>query len=132
MSHKLSQICNDPKKISTKYLYPLKIFIFLTPPPPPKKKKIKKKINKINKKKNIEIQNFEQKKNSPKLRICENIRVPALPPPQGGGGGGYSNFFLIRRLGPSTYRSPPKKYQEFQAPQKIFEILATPKNIAIL
>ena len=26
----------------------------------------------------------------------------------------------------------PKKYQEFQAPQKIFEILATPKNIPIL
>ena len=26
----------------------------------------------------------------------------------------------------------PKKYQEFQTPQKIFEILATPKNIPIL
>ena len=24
----------------------------------------------------------------------------------GGGGGGYSNFFRIRRLGPSIYRSP--------------------------
>ena len=36
----------------------------------------------------------------------------------GGGGGGYSNFFRIRRLGPSIYDSPQKKYQEFQAPQK--------------
>ena len=30
-----------------------------------------------------------------------------------GGGGGYSQFFYIRRLGPSIYSSPPKKYQEF-------------------
>ena len=29
------------------------------------------------------------------------------------GGGGYSQFFYIRRLGPSIYSSPPKKYQEF-------------------
>ena len=26
----------------------------------------------------------------------------------------------------------PKKYQEFQAPKKIFEILATPKNTTIM
>ena len=32
--------------------------------------------------------------------------------------GGYSSFFLIRRLGSSIYRSPPKKYQEYQAPPK--------------
>ena len=44
-------------------------------------------------------------------------------------GGGYSIFFYIRRLGPSIYRSRKKKYQEFQAPQNIFEILATPQNI---
>ena len=33
-------------------------------------------------------------------------------------GGGYSHFFFIRMLGPSIYRSPQNKYQEFQAPQK--------------
>ena len=44
-------------------------------------------------------------------------------------GGGYSHFFFILRLGPSIYRSP-QKYQEFQAPQKIFEILTTPKNLS--
>ena len=42
------------------------------------------------------------------------------------GGGGTLIFFRIRRLGPSIYHSP-KKYQEFQALQKIFGILATPK-----
>ena len=40
--------------------------------------------------------------------------VPSGRHPQGG----YSNFFHIRRLGPSIYRSPQKKYQDFQAPQK--------------
>ena len=35
-----------------------------------------------------------------------------------GGGGGYSHFFDKRRLGPSIYHTPPKKNQEFQAPQK--------------
>ena len=50
----------------------------------------------------------------------------------GGGGGGYSHFFFICRLGPSFYRSPQNKYQEFQAPQIIFEILATPKISPIL
>ena len=44
--------------------------------------------------------------------------------------GEYSHFFFIRRLGPSIFRSPPKKYQEFQAPQKkTFEVLATQKDI---
>ena len=52
---------------------------------------------------------------------------------QGGGGRGrYSHFFFIRRLGPSIYRSSQNKYQEFQAPPKIFEILATPKISPIL
>ena len=41
--------------------------------------------------------------------------------------GGYSNVFLIRRLGPSIYRSPPKNIRNFKHPKKIFEILATPK-----
>ena len=50
-------------------------------------------------------------------------------PRGGGGGGGYSNFFLIRRLGPSIYRSPPKNIRNFKHPKKIFEILATKKNI---
>ena len=62
MTLKLAQFCDDPKKISTKSSYPKKIFIFLKTP------------------KNIEIQNFEPKKNGPSLRICENIRVP---PPWG-------------------------------------------------
>ena len=46
--------------------------------------------------------------------------------------GGYSNFFRIRRLGPSIYRSPPKNIRNFKHPKKIFEILATQKNISIL
>ena len=60
MTLKLAQFCEDPKKISTKSSYPQKIFIFLKTP------------------KNIEIQNFEPKKNGPSLRMCENIRVPPL------------------------------------------------------
>ena len=43
--------------------------------------------------------------------------------------GRVSHFFLLRRLGPSICRSQKKKNQEFQAPPKKFEILATPKNI---
>ena len=34
------------------------------------------------------------------------------------GGGGTLIFSRIRRLGPSIYHSPQKKYQEFQAPPK--------------
>ena len=49
-----------------------------------------------------------------------------------GGGGGYSYFSRIRRLGPSIYRSPSKNIWNFKYPKKIFEILATPKNIPIL
>ena len=48
-----------------------------------------------------------------------------------GGGGGYSNYFHIRRLGPSIYRSPQKNIRNFKHPNKIFEILATQKNITI-
>ena len=44
MTLKLAQFCDDPPKISTKSLYPQKIFIFLKTP------------------QNIEIQNFEPKK----------------------------------------------------------------------
>ena len=29
----------------------------------------------------LKFQNFEPKKNSPNLRMCENIRVPSPPPP---------------------------------------------------
>ena len=49
-----------------------------------------------------------------------------------GGGGGYSIFFRIRRLGPSIYRSPQKNIRNSKHPKKIFEILATQKNIPIL
>ena len=52
--------------------------------------------------------------------------------PRGGGGGGYSNFFRIRSLGPSIYRSPPKNIRNFKHPKKLFEILATQKYIPIL
>ena len=60
MTLKLAQFCDDPQKISTKSSYAQKIFIFLKT------------------QKNIEIQNFEPKKNGPSLRMCENIRVPPL------------------------------------------------------
>ena len=66
MTLKLAQFCDDPTKISTKSSYP----------PPPQN------IHFSENSKNIEIQNFEPpppKKNSPSLRMCENIRVP--PPP---------------------------------------------------
>ena len=46
-------------------------------------------------------------------------------------GGGVLNFFRIRRLGPSIYRSPPK-ISGISSTPKIFEILATPKNNPIL
>ena len=58
MTLKLVQFCDDPKKLSIKSSYPKKILIFLKTP------------------KNIEIQNYETKKNGPSLRMCENIRVP--------------------------------------------------------
>ena len=51
---------------------------------------------------------------------------------QGGGGGRVLYFFHIRTLGPSIYRSPKKNIRNFKHPKKIFEILATPKNIQFL
>ena len=43
--------------------------------------------------------------------------------------GGYSNFFPHAYVGSGQASAlHPKKYQEFQAPQKIFIILATPKS----
>ena len=56
-----------------------------------------------------------------------NLKFDARAP-----GVGTPIFFHIRRLGPSINCSPPKKYQNFKHPKKIFEILATPKNIPIL
>ena len=64
--------------------------------------------------------------------IRRDLHLDAWVPRGGGGGGGYSKFFLIRRLGPSIYRSPPKNIRNFKHPKKIFEILATQKNIPIL
>ena len=46
--------------------------------------------------------------------------------------GGTLIFFRIRRPGPSIYRSPQKNIRNFKHPKKIFEILATQKNIPIL
>ena len=63
MTLKLAQFCDDPKKSIHKiFIPPKKIHFFLKTP------------------KNIEIQNFEPTKNSPSLRMCENIRVPPPPP----------------------------------------------------
>ena len=62
MTLKLAQFCDDPKKISTKSLYPKKIFIFLKTP------------------KNIEIQNFEPKKIA-RAYVCEKISEYPPPPP---------------------------------------------------
>ena len=67
MTLKLAQFCDDQKK------YPQNLH---TP----------KKYSFSETSINIEIQNFEQKKNSPSLRMCENIRVPpglgiSAPPP---------------------------------------------------
>ena len=47
------------------------------------------------------------------------------------GGGGYSQFFLLRRLGPSI---PPlqKKYQKYQTYPKIIESKQPQKFIQIL
>ena len=55
-------------------------------------------------------------------------RQEAQQTPGGGGGGGLLYFFCIRRLGPSIYRSPPKKYQKFQAPQKNIWNFYNPKK----
>ena len=60
MTLKLAQFCDDPPKISTKSSYPKKISIFLKT------------------QKNIEIQNFEPKKNGPCLRMCENGGLPSI------------------------------------------------------
>ena len=54
--------------------------------------------------------------------------------PLGGGGGGTLIFSsYVGSYPASTIHHPPppqkKKYRESQAPPKIFEILATPKNI---
>ena len=59
----MAQFCDDLNKISTKFLYPQNIFIFL---------KLKFKILNT--------------KNGTSLRMYDNIRVP--PPPRRGGGGG--------------------------------------------
>ena len=55
---------------------------------------------------------------------------------EGGGGfkprgGGTLIFSAYVGLDPAS-TVHPQKYQEFQAPQKILEILATPKSIPIL
>ena len=65
-------------------------------------------------------------------RVCTPYIAYCLPGGGGGGGGGYSNFFRIRRLGPSIYRSPQKNIRNFKHPKKVFEILVTQKNIPIL
>ena len=47
-----------------------------------------------------------------------------------GGGGRYSQFFFIRRLRPSIYRSPQKSIRNFKHPKK-FEILATKNPLSV-
>ena len=46
-----------------------------------------------------------------------------------GGGGGYSHFSAYVGSGPA---STTRHIRNFKHPQKIFEILATPKNTPIL
>ena len=60
--------------------------------------------------------------------LTKNVTVTKLTNAQGG----YSNFFCIRRLGPSIYCSPKKNIRNFKHPKKLSEILATQKNIPIL
>ena len=60
-------------------------------------------------------------------KVCAQLLVNCLFKPQGGGGG-YSQFFFIRSFGPSIYPSPQKISGMSNTP-KIFEILATFKNI---
>ena len=57
--------------------------------------------------------------------ICDVI---VMLHPQGGGGRVTLIFSSYVGWGPAS-TVHPQKYQEFQAPQKIFEILPTPKNI---
>ena len=59
MTLKLTQFCDDPKKISTKSSYPKKIFIFLKT------------------QKNIEIQDFEPKKMG-RAYVC--VKISEYPP----------------------------------------------------
>ena len=47
----------------------------------------------------------------------------------GGGGGGVLSFLLKMEAWDQHLPFSPKKYQEIQAPQKIFDILATQKDI---
>ena len=54
---------------------------------------------------------------------------PRPPPPPGRG---FSHFFDICRLGPSIYHSLKRNIRNFKHPKKLFEILATQKNIPIL
>ena len=72
---------------------------------------------------------FEYLAQNPTTMVCRILPRPRVC--VCGGGGGTLIFFFIRRPGPSIYHSP-KIYQEFQAPKKKIEILATPQNIPIL
>ena len=49
-----------------------------------------------------------------------------------GGGEGVLNFFSVYVGSDPASTVHTQKYQEFQAPQKIFEILATQNNVPIL
>ena len=70
-------------------------------------------------------------KNDPSLRMYENIRVPPPPPPPDGEprGGGTLIFSSYVGSGPAS-AVHPKKYQEFQAPQKnIWNFSKPPENL---
>ena len=51
---------------------------------------------------------------------------------QGGGGGGTLIFSAYVGSDPASTIHPQKNIRNFKHPKKIFEILATPKNIPIL
>ena len=62
------------------------------------------------------------------VSLGPNKHFQTLKRPQGGGGAEGTLIFSSNvGSGPASTVHPPKKYQEFQAPQKIFEILATQK-----
>ena len=45
--------------------------------------------------------------------------------------GGYPHFFIIRRLGPSIFRSPPKNIRNFKHPHKYLKFWQ-PRKISLI
>ena len=67
--------------------------------------------------------------NMMKMHLYLEILPKACDPGGGGGGGGTLIFFLYVGLGLASTIHPQKISGISSTPKKIFEILATPKNI---